>query len=63
MIIAIIHFILYLLYDTITKSMNQKYKMVQRMAIPLFREPAHKDWLEIAINQGVFRIIIYTIYW
>lgn len=32
-------------------------------AIRIFREAAHNDWLEIAINQGMFGIILYAIYW
>lgn len=26
-------------------------------------EYAHNDWLEFAINQGIFGVILYTIYW
>lgn len=31
--------------------------------LEIFGAYAHNDWLEIAINQGLFGIIIYIIYW
>ena len=31
--------------------------------IKISKEFAHNDWLEIAINQGLFGLIIYALYW
>lgn len=31
--------------------------------LEIYKNYAHNDWLEIAVNQGLLGIIVYTIYW
>lgn len=31
--------------------------------LEIYRNYAHNDWLEIAVNQGLFGIIVYAVYW